>query len=138
VIPTLVARGAREAFELLSDIAARADDATEAWDHVADELFAFEKRWWLTTYGTQRDKDTRPGRDPRLMHETGSLERAATERGASRQHLQITGTFVLLEVTHGLGFIHEARGRPVLGEPGAREADHWAGQVADYILTGSL
>jgi hypothetical protein len=136
VLPTIVARTA-EAVSLLSGVVDRARDATPAWDAVADDVFDFEKQFWLLQYAGKLDKERpRTGRDPKFMHETGGLQSAATVRGASRQKVTPHPTFLLIEVTHGLAAIHEARGRPVLGEPGQADAKRYADTVADYILTG--
>lgn len=138
MIPTIIARGVRDAFELLHGIASRAADAEPAWDRVADDIFAFERRWWLFTYGPETDKDQRPGRNPAYMEETGGLRAAATRRGAARQTVTVTGTYVFIGVTHGLASVHEARGREVIGEPDNRTFREIVEQVGNYIFTGRL
>jgi hypothetical protein len=135
VLPTIVARTA-EAVSLLSGVVDRARDATPAWDAVADDVFDFEQRFWLLQYGSKTDKTKRAGRKPQYMHETGGLQRAATQRGASGQKVTPHPSFLLIEVTHGLAGIHEERGRTVLGEPGQGESKQYAETVAQYILTG--
>lgn len=135
MIPTITAH-VREAFELLQGVAHRARDASPAWDKVADSIFAFERRWWNLTYGAERDKDTRAGRNPAYMEETGGLRASATRRGAMRQTVQVGPTYVFVGTTHGLASIHEARGRQVIGEPSRGEAMRWLETVGEYILTG--
>ncbi|MEH3055501.1 MAG: hypothetical protein PGN13_16105 [Patulibacter minatonensis] len=136
MFPTLTVEGAKATFELLSEIADRARDATPAWDEVADDVFDFEAKWWADTYGGKKDRDQRAGRNPEFMRETGGLKSAATSRGSARQTVKAEPTFLLVEVTDGLAEIHERRGRAVLGEPGQGEADRMAEHVAQYILTG--
>lgn len=138
MLPTIKAVGVPQAFRLLRDIAGRAGDASPAWDAVADDVFAFQRKFWLMAYGGVADKDQRAGRNPRHMVESGGLHASATRRGASRQRVKINGSYLLIEVTHGLGVLHEARGREVLGTPGAREAGKYAEKVAGFILTGSV
>lgn len=128
--------GAREAFQLLAGVGRRMRDSTEAWDAVADDVFEFERRWWLTEYGARRDQDTRSGRDPQLMVLSGGLHASVTRRGAARQVVDPGPRFLLVAVTDGLAPIHERRGREVLGEPGAREVEQYAGRLVDYWLTG--
>lgn len=136
---TIRERGAGSTFQLLREIADRARDLGPVYGGpIADKVFDFQRRWWLIEYGDRTDKDERPGRDPRYMRETGGLEAAATVRGSARQQVNWTGLYLLVEVTHGLARIHEDRGRPVLGEPGQREATHYAEIAGDYILTGRL
>lgn len=136
MIPTIVATHVREAYDLLHGIAERTRDSSPAYDRVADSVFAFERRWWVLTYGDEADKDTRAGRNPAYMEETGGLRAAATRRGAPRQTVQVGPTFVFVGVTHGLASIHEERGRQVIGEPSQREAREWVETVGEYILTG--
>lgn len=135
MIPTIRAN-VEEAYQLLSGVAERAADPSPAWHDVADDVFAFQRRQWMLTYGPKTDKDTRPGRNPAYMEETGGLKRAATVKGAPRQIFRTQRTYLLIEVTHGLAHIHEARGREVLAVPSRREAVKYAGRVARFILTG--
>lgn len=140
MIPRLTIKGDREAFALLQGVAERAADPSPAWDAVADDVFRFQRGFWLLGGNWRRktDKDKRAGRDPRYMIDTGGLMRAVTQRGAPGQKITAAPTFLLLEITHGLAKIHEARGRQVLGEPGQQEAGRYARRVHDYILTGRL
>jgi hypothetical protein len=138
MLPTITARGVRDSFQLLAGIRDRLADSSPAYGGLVDDVLDFQRRWWAAEYGGQTDQDTRPGRDPRYMIETGGLLAAATVRGAPRQDIGWGPTYLHLTVTHGLGVIHEARGRPVLGEPGRREANEWGEQIAEYILTGNL
>lgn len=146
MIPTIVARGVQDAFELLHGVADRAGDASDAWDAVADDVFAFQRKWWLTggggTWGqpsrATAQRDARSDRDPRMMHVTDGLEHSASVRGAQRQQVTVRSTYLFIEVTHGLAGIHEAHGREVLGTPPARDVDGYARRVADFILTGEL
>jgi len=137
----ILVEGVRDAYELLAGVADRARDATPAWDRVADDVFAFQRRWWLTggggTWGRTTDREQRPGRNPQYMVETGGLRAAATVRGAPRQVVTASPTFLFVGVTDGLAAIHEARGRDVLGTPPGREVRRWTEQVGRFILTGA-
>lgn len=135
MIPTIVVK-AREAYGLLSDIADRVGDPSPAWSDVAEDIFDRQKRFWLTEYGGQTDKDQRSGRNPAYMEETGGLRRAATVKGAPGNLTRSGRTYLLVAVTHGLAAIHEERGREVLDTPGRMEAAGYAAHVARYILTG--
>lgn len=136
MLPAIVA-DTRAAVSMLHDVARRAADPSPAWSDVADEVFAFQRRFWLLEYGAKVDKDRpRSGRNPRFMYESGGLKRSATLRGSEGQRVTTRPTYLLIEVTNGLGVIHEARGREVLGTPGVAEATEYAGHVSDYILTG--
>ena len=134
MIPSIVVRGTG-AVHQLREIADRARDASPAWDGVADLVFQHQGRFWLTEYAGKTDKQKRKGRNPRFMEETGSLRRAATHKGAGNR-VDARPAFVLVEITHPLARLQEARGRKVLDEPGTREARQMAQHVADYILTG--
>jgi hypothetical protein len=135
VIPTIKA-DVTEAFDLLKGVAERAADPSPAWYDVTDQVFAFQKRWWLLTYGPETDKDRRPGRNPAYMEETGGLKSSATVRGARFQRFRTGRTYLLIEVYGGLAEIHANRGRDILGVPGRRETLGYARTVARYILTG--
>lgn len=138
VIPRLIVEGVEEAFHLLTGIADRARDASPAWDKVADDVFSFNRRFWLTEYGGRRDKQKRRGRNPRYMFQTGGLLAAATVRGAPRQVVDVNPHFVFVGVTSGLASIHEKRGRPVIGDPTTRDVDRWTERVGNFIMTGRL
>lgn len=139
---TLTVHGARAASQLLHGIAGRARDPSPAWNAVADDVFAFERRWWLTggggTWGRMTDKEQRPGRNPRYMFESGGLMASATVRGANRQIVKTGPDYLFIAVTHGLAAIHERHGRGVLGVPGRREINDYRARVGSYILTGRL
>lgn len=121
---------------MLTGVVHRMQDSSPAWDEIADDVFDFERRWWLTEYGGQRDKDPRPGRDPQLMVDRGGLRASATRRGAGHQRVTPERHSLLIEVTDPIARIHEARGRDVLGEPGHREVEQYAERLVDYWLTG--
>lgn len=135
MIPTVKA-DVREATRLLTQVEGRLADFQAAWLSVADDVFNFEKRWWVLTYGAQTDQDTRPGRNPAYMEETGGLRAAATEKHAKFQTIQPRPTYLFIGITHGLANIHEERGREVIGVPGQAEAANMAEKVARFILTG--
>lgn len=136
MIPTVVATGVRDAYQFLHGIAERTGDSSPAYDQVADSIFAFERRWWVLTYGGETDQEKRAGRNPAYMEETGGLRASATRRGAQRQTVDVGPTFVFVGTTHGLAGVHEAHGRQVMGEPSRREVRGWLETVGNYILTG--
>jgi hypothetical protein len=135
VIPTITAK-VEAAFELLTGMAERASDPSPAWHQVTSDVFDFQKRWWMLTYGPRSDKDSRAGRNPAYMEETGGLRRSATVKAARGQRYRYHRSYLLIEVTSGLATIHANRGRDVLGVPGRRETLGYARTVAGYILTG--
>jgi hypothetical protein len=140
----VTAKGVRETFTLLGDIADRARDASPAYDEIADDVFARQRRFWLTNgdgswegpSDATLERDRRDDRDPRMMRVTGGLEEHSTRRGAQRQLVHVAPTYLLVDITSGLAVIHEARGHKVMPDPTEREADRYAGRVARYILTG--
>jgi hypothetical protein len=136
MLPRLIVEGVDEAFHLLTGIAGRARDASPAWDKVADDVFAFNRRWWLTEYGGKRDKEKRPGRNPRYMFQTGRLLASATVRHSPGQVVDVNPHFVFVGVTGGLAQIQENRGRPVIGDPTMRDVDRWTERVGNFIMTG--
>lgn len=135
IVPRVTAK-IDEAYRLLNDVSGRLSDQTPAWYDVADDIFDRQKLFWLTEYGGKSDKDTRPGRNPAYMEETGGLRKAATVKGAPRQTIRYGRNYLFIQVTHGLAAIHEERGRTVLDEPSRREAVGYATHVVRYILTG--
>ena len=136
MIPSITAEGVGHAFSLLTDVAHRMGDQSPVFDSIADDVFDFERRWWSAEYGGEHDKDTRRGRNPAYMEETGGLHAAATRRGAPRQLVEARPQSLLVEVTHGLAVVHESRGREVLGVPGAAIVGTYLRKSATFILTG--
>lgn len=138
MIPTIIARGVHETRELLTGIRDRIRDAEPAWEKGADDLFDFQRRWWLLTYGSEADKDQRAGRNPAYMEETGGLRASATRRGAGGQVVEAGPDYLFVGITSGLATIHENRGRDVMGEPGDRDIAQILDRVGTYIFTGRL
>lgn len=128
--------GVEDTYELLAGIADRARDASPAFDQVASDIFAAQRKWWLLEYGGREEKEVRAGENPAYMVQTGGLLAASTVRGAGGQDVQVGPDYVLISNTHPLAAIHEGQGRPVLGDPTARDADKHAERVAEYILLG--
>jgi phage gpG-like protein len=133
----------------LLDVVDRGQDATPAFERIADDFMGYEKlRFDTDGYGTWAPlqpstiaEKARKGLDPRVLRATGELHRSLTERGDPHQELHITPDFMLFGSNVEYARFHQ-RGE---GVPQRRPLGFTETQKRDtvrvlqrYLVTGAV
>lgn len=107
--------GVRQAARRLDGLGDRAGDMRLAFHEIAGELMAGERRQftsqsgWRPLAASTRERKRRQGKSLRVLHDSGSLERALTTRGAPGQLLDVKPDSVRFGIKGGRSDVYYGR-----------------------------